>query len=157
MTPRAFGGLAVVVVVLAAVVGVAIGAATAPDGTDPSGAPATTAPLSTPTPSPTAPPVSSVTIELTAPESATANNRFELTGLVSGGSGGEQLQVQRRLDAGDWEGFPEDEPIVSEPNEDGTFAIGIQTARVGANSFRIATPSPDGQLILSNEVTVQVG
>jgi hypothetical protein len=157
VTPRAFGGLAVVVVVLAAVVGVAIGAATAPDGSDRGGAPVTTAPLSTPPPSATATQVSTLTIELSAPESATANNRFELTGLVSGGSGGEQLQVQRRLDGGDWEGFPEDEPIVSEPNEDGTFAIGIQTARVGANGFRIATPSLDGQLIFSNEVAVQVG
>jgi hypothetical protein len=157
MTSRAFGGLAVVVIVVAAVVGVAIGAATAPDGTDPGAAPVTSAPVSTP--GTTAPPTqaSSLTIELTAPESAAANNRFELTGTVSGGAGGEQLQVQRRLDEGEWEAFPEDEPIVTEPEEDGTFSIGIETARVGANGFRIATADANGQPVFSNEVTVQIG
>jgi hypothetical protein len=156
VTSRAFGGLAVVVVVVAAAVGVAIGAATAPDESDTGAAPVTSAPISTPgTTSP--PQASGVTIELSAPESAAANNRFELTGIITGGTGGEQLQVQRQLDGGDWEAFPEDEPIVTQPEEDGTFAIGIETARVGANGFRIATPGADGQLVLSNEVTIQIG
>ncbi len=157
MTSRAFGGLAAVVVVLAAVVGVAIGAATAPGGSDPDATPVPSVAVSPSATSPTQTQVSSVTIELSAPESAAANNRFELTGLIGGGSGGEQLQVQRRLDDGEWLAFPEDEPIVSEPEEDGSFAIGIETARVGANGFRIATPGPDGQLVFSNEVTVQIG
>jgi hypothetical protein len=157
MTSRAFGGLAVVVVVVAAAVGVVIGAATAPDGSDPDGAPVTSAPVITPGTTSPPPQASAVTIELSAPESAAANNRFELTGVVTGGTGGEQLQVQRQLDGGDWEAFPEDEPIVTQPEEDGTFAIGIETARVGANGFRIATPGADGQLVLSNEVTIQIG
>jgi hypothetical protein len=156
MTSRAFGGLAVVVIVVAAAVGVAIGAATAPDGSEPGATPVTSPPVSTPAAT-TPTQASSVTIELTAPESAAANNRFELSGVVSGGSGGEQLQVQRRLDEGDWEAFPEDEPIVSQPEDDGTFSIGIETARVGANGFRIVTADANGQPVFSNEVTVQVG
>jgi hypothetical protein len=46
---------------------------------------------------------------------------------------------------------------VTQPEEDGTFAIGIETARVGPNGFRIAAPGPDGQLVISNEVTIQIG
>jgi hypothetical protein len=157
MTSRAFGGLAVVVIVMAAAVGVAIGAATAPDGNDPGATPGLSAPASTPATTPSSTQAASVTVELTAPESAAANNRFELTGVVSGGAGGEQLQVQRRLDDGDWEAFPEDEPIVSEPEDDGTFSIGIETARVGANGFRIATTDANGVQVFSNEVTVQIG
>jgi ABC-type glycerol-3-phosphate transport system substrate-binding protein len=98
VTSRAFGGLAVVVVVVAAAVGVAIGAATAPQEADPGAAPVTSAPVTTPT---TTPPASAVVIELSAPESAAANNRFELTGVVTDGAGGEQLQVQRQLDGGE--------------------------------------------------------
>ena len=145
MSSRAFGGLAVVVVVIAAVVGVALGAATAPERREPGGAtPSSTAPATTTPPAPAPTQVPTLSIELSGPESAAANNRFELTGVVHGGGGGESLQVERRLGEGEWRGFPEDSPLTSEADADGSFSIGIQTARVGVNSFRIGTPGRTG-------------
>lgn len=87
-------------------------------------------------------------LTLTAGQSSVAPmGRIDLSG--SYGTDGAILQVQRRVDGGDWTDFP-----VTVPVRGGTFSTYLMTGQVGRTDFRVVDTDSDTK---SKPVTVQIG
>jgi len=118
--------------------------ATEPSGTEPD----TTEPAPTAEPTDEAaddPPSNGITLTAN-PTSVNAMDDISLQGTFDGADG-TVLQVQRRLDGGDWEDFPVEATV-----RNGQFSTTVRSGRIGANEFRVRD---DGGAV-SNAVTVTV-
>jgi hypothetical protein len=80
------------------------------------------------------------------PTSVSAMEDVTLQGTFDGPDG-TVLQVQRRLEGGDWDDFPVEATV-----NDGTYTTTIRSGRVGTNEFRMR----DDTGAVSNVVTVTV-
>jgi hypothetical protein len=101
----------------------------------------------TPTPSPGGP-----SLTLTSDtESVPQNGDIRLSGALTPATGGVRLQVERRIDGGDWGDFP----VTTTTRDDGSYSTVVRSGRVGANDFRMAG-EVDGERVESPTVTVQI-
>lgn len=66
---------------------------------------------------------------------------------------GVELQIQRSVDGGEWENFPNVSLIVTDANGAGTSRVNSQ--REGVNSFRVVRVDDDS--VVSNAVDVTIG
>ena len=95
-------------------------------------------------------------VQLLQPEPAEVGGgaRISLAGSVEPTVEGIQLRVERRLDDGDWTGFPDNSsPITTSTGANGGFSTWVQTSRAGANEWRLVGEI-DGEPVESNIVTV---
>ncbi|WP_157553217.1 hypothetical protein [Jiangella gansuensis] len=162
MSRRASGGALAASLITAAIVGFAGGAYVgSQNGADEPGS-ASTPPGST-TPvgeTPDAPATdgsedpTSTGITLAAePTSVAPSQDINLSVSTEPAEAGIELQIQRSVDGGEWENFPNVSLIVTDASGAGTSRLNSQ--RTGTNSFRVVRVD-DGS-VMSNEVQVTIG
>lgn len=86
---------------------------------------------------------------------ASANSRIDYSGQLDSGESGVEVRLQRSIDGGDWQNFPENSPIVRETGEDGSFSGYLQTQRSGENSFRVVRTDDDSVASEPAVVTIE--
>jgi hypothetical protein len=167
MSSRASGGALAASLITAAIVGFGGGAyfGSQSGGDTPTASETTTGDSTTPvgetpadgeTPPATETPAGDGTPTLTAAQtSVAANERIDLTGTIDPPAEGVVLNIQRSVDGGDWEDFPEPgAPLTTTTNADGAFSTYVTTGRSGTNAFRVVRADDDS--VVSNEVQVTV-
>lgn len=168
MSSRASGGALAASLITAAIVGFGGGAyfGSQSGGDTPSDTETTTGDSTTPvgeTPAGETPPATETeapagdgTPTLAAGQTAVAaNERIDLTGTIDPPAEGVVLNIQRSVDGGDWEDFPEPgAPLTTTTNADGAFSTYVTTGRSGTNAFRVVRADDDS--VVSNEVQVTV-
>jgi hypothetical protein len=82
--------------------------------------------------------------------SVAANGEIRLSGRIQPPAG-VTLQVQRRLDGGDWSDFP----VTTRSRDDGTYSTVVRSGRKGVNDFRVVT-EVGGEQVVSPSVTVTI-
>lgn len=85
------------------------------------------------------------------------NERIDLSGTVEPAAADLVLRLQRRVDDGEWEDFPESgaDQLTATTRDDGTFGTWVTTGQSGQNAFRFVLADDDQ--VVSNEVEVTVG
>ncbi len=96
-------------------------------------------------------------ISLTAdPTSAAPSQRITLSGRIEPAVEGLELRVERRLDGGDWQSFPDDpSQITTQTRAGGEFSTWVQTGRQGENDWRLVGIIDDEE-IASEVATVTI-
>jgi putative peptidoglycan lipid II flippase len=90
------------------------------------------------------------------PASVAASQRITLSGAISPALDGVVLRVERRIDGGDWSGFPDsNNPVTTTTQDDGQFSTWVQTGRAGENEWRLVAEI-DGEQIVSDTATVTI-
>ncbi|HEX6197929.1 MAG TPA: protein kinase family protein [Jiangellaceae bacterium] len=82
--------------------------------------------------------------------------QIDLDGSIEPAVEGVSLRVERRLDGGDWQPFPDESgQIVATTDQNGAFSTYVITSRQGTNDWRLVGEI-DGEPIESNIVTVVI-
>lgn len=112
-----------------------------------------TTPASTPTKSAT--PASTIT--LTADQSSVAaSERIDMSGRLQPPVAGVELTVERSLNGGEWDTFPDsDDPVTVTTDDNGGFRTYVQTSRSGENQFRVVGQVGD-EFLESEPVVVTI-
>lgn len=163
MSSRASGGALAACLITAAIVGFAGGGyfGSQADGDTPttsetgdSTTPVGETPADGETPPATETPAGDGTPTLTAePTQVAPNGDINFAVTIAPAEEGVELQIQRSVDGGEWENFPNVSLIVTDANGAGTSRVNSQ--REGVNSFRVVRVDDDS--IVSNAVDVTIG
>jgi hypothetical protein len=90
------------------------------------------------------------------PTTVSPGSRINLVGSIEPAIGDIELRVERRVDDGDWESFPDDSgQITARTQADGRFSTYVNTSRPGENHWRLVG-TVDGERVESNTVIVTV-
>ncbi|TDE11842.1 hypothetical protein [Jiangella asiatica] len=158
MSSRASGGALAASLITAAIVGFAGGAYVGgQQGGEEPGSSASTPPESTtPVGETPATPTEEATAGVTLsadPTSVAPNEDISLAVSIEPAEEGVELQIQRSVDGGEWENFPNVNLITTDANGQGTSRLNSQ--REGVNSFRVVRVDDDS--VVSNAVEVTIG
>ncbi|MBB5788687.1 hypothetical protein [Jiangella mangrovi] len=165
MSSRASGGALAACLIIAAIVGFGGGAyiGSQSGGGSPSDSESTSGDSTTPvgetpaggeTPPPTETPAGEGAITLSAdPTQVAPGGDINFAVTMEPAEEGVELIIQRSVDGGEWEAFPNVSPIVIDANGAGTSRVNSQ--REGVNSFRVVRA--DDETVVSNAVDVTIG
>jgi hypothetical protein len=98
-----------------------------------------------------------IAVSLSAdPTSVAGSQRITLSGAIEPAMEDVVLRVERRLEGGEWSGFPDaNNPVTTTTRSSGEFSTWVQTGRTGENEWRLVTEI-DGEEVVSSTVTVTV-
>lgn len=164
MSSRASGGALAACLIIAAIVGFGGGAyiGSQSGGGSPSDSESTSGDSTTPvgdtpageTPPATETPAGDGAITLSAdPTQVGPSEDINFAVTMDPPEEGVELIIQRSVDGGEWEAFPNVSPIVTDANGAGTSRVNSQ--REGVNSFRVVRA--DDESVVSNAVDVTIG
>jgi hypothetical protein len=155
MSTHASPGTAIAVLIAAFVFGLGGGAVvgtlsdpTNAEAASPSAGPTSASPTETT-------PASSISL-MAEQNSVSPNEKIDITGRLAPAVGGVELIIQRSLDGGEWDAFPEpDDPVTVTTDADGSFSTWVVTGRTGENRFRVVGEVGE-EALESEPVTVTI-